>query len=305
MEKTDFPCFPSFPNFPPKSVIMYIELKCIVNPVENGNDILTAFLADIGYESFVETETGLLAYIQESEFDIQKLEFLQQDSNACGFVFSYSYEIIEEQNWNAVWESNYNPVLIDNTCYIRAPFHPSREDVKYEIIIEPKMSFGTAHHQTTAQMISYLLNEDCENKKVLDMGSGTGVLSILAAMRGAKEVLAIDNDTWAYNNCCENIEKNCTYVVKAVLGDASFIGNEKYDIILANINRNIILRDINIYANALNNKGILFLSGFYLHPDLTEIKEAAIKNNLLFDSCQQQDNWVAARFYFELKISRI
>ena len=275
----------------------YIELKCIVPEVENGNEILTAFLADIGYESFVETDTGLLAYIPKTEFDSQKLAFLQQNSKTCGFIFSYSYEIIEEQNWNAVWESNYNPVLIDDKCYIRAPFHPQRKDVEYEIIIEPKMSFGTAHHQTTELMISDLLCEDCTDKKVLDMGSGTGILAILAAKRGAKSVLAIDNDTWAYNNCCENIEKNGTDVVKSVLGDANSIGNEKYDIILANINRNIILRDIDKYAKALNNDGILFLSGFYLDPDFAAINEATMKNNVFFDSYSEQDNWVAARFY--------
>ncbi len=277
--------------------MQYVELKCIVTPVEIGNDILIAFLADIGYESFLETETGLLAYIPESTFEEQRLKLLQEGSKDFGFEFSYSFKEIEDQNWNAVWESNYEPVLVDNRCYIRAPFHPQRKDIEYEILIEPKMSFGTAHHQTTAQMVSYLLEEDCKGKNVLDMGSGTGILSILAAMRGAKDVWAIDNDQWAYNNCCENIEKNHTYIVKAILGDANDIVNKQYDIIIANINRNILLRDMHIYANALQKNGVLFLSGFYIHPDLPVIEEAAKKNNLILSSYKEQDNWVAARFY--------
>ena len=276
--------------------MLYIELKCVVNPVETGNEILIAFLAELGYDSFAETENGISAYIPKNLFDEQKLKLLLQDSKEYGFTFSYSFEDMEDKNWNEIWESNYEPVLIDKKCYIRAPFHRQREDVEYEIIIEPKMSFGTAHHQTTAQMISYLLNEDCKDKKVLDMGAGTGVLSILAAMRGAKLVLAIDNDTWAYNNCCENIEKNQTHAVKAVLGDAGAVGDEKYDILLANINRNILIHDMNVYANALNKGGILFLSGFYLNPDLPEIENVAAKNNLVLDSYKQQDNWAAARF---------
>ena len=274
--------------------MLYIELKCVVNPVETGNEILIAFLAELGYESFVETENGVLAYIPKSLFEEQKLDTLLRDSEEFGFAFSCSFEEMEDKNWNAVWESNYEPVLIDGTCYIRAPFHPKKV-VDYEIIIEPKMSFGTAHHPTTAQMISYLLEEDCTGKNVLDMGSGTGILAILAAMRGAKKVLAIDNDEWAYNNCLENIEKNKMQVIKAVLGEANAIENEIFDIILANINRNILLQDMHLYAQALTENGILFLSGFYLHPDLPVIEEFAKKYSLILDSYKEQDNWVAAR----------
>jgi ribosomal protein L11 methyltransferase len=273
----------------------FIELKCVVNPVESGNEILIAFLVELGYESFLETENGLSAYIPKSLFDRQKLELLMQDSSDLEFTFSYSFENMEDKNWNAVWESNYEPVLIDNTCSIRAPFHP-KKDVDKEIILEPKMSFGTAHDPTTSQMISYLLEEDCAEKNVLDMGAGTGILAILAAMRGAKNVLAIDNDEWAYNNCCENVEKNQINVVKTVLGDANSIENEQYDIILANINRNILLQDMHLYAKALNKNGILLLSGFYLHPDLPVIEEVAKKYNLVMDSYREQENWTAARF---------
>ena len=274
---------------------MYLELKCVINAENTENEILIAFLAELGYESFMEAEDGLSAYIQKSLFDEQKLKRLLHDSENFGFTFSYSFENVEDRNWNAVWESNYDPVLIDDICYIRAPFH-SPKNTDYEIVIEPKMSFGTAHHPTTAQMISFLLEEDCADKKILDMGAGTGILSILAAKRGAKTVLAIDNDEWAYNNCLENIEKNQTQAVKAVLGDADSIDNEQFNIILANINRNILLQDMHIYAKALSENGVLFLSGFYLHPDLPVIENEAKKHNLTLHSYKEQENWAAARF---------
>jgi ribosomal protein L11 methyltransferase len=276
--------------------MQYVELNCTVSPIETGNDILIAFLAELGYESFVETETGLLAYIPKSLFDKQKVDLLPCEHPDWEFTFSFSYNDIAEQNWNAVWESNYEPVLIDNTCYIGASFHPKRENVTYEILIEPKMSFGTAHHQTTSQMIRYLLEEDCQDKHVLDMGTGTGILSILAALRGAKSVLAIDNDIWAYENCRENVEKNHIHVINTVLGDADDIQDKTYNVILANINRNILLQDIKTYASVLAEHGVLLLSGFYL-DDLPIIKEEAANNNLLFDSYKEQDSWVAARFY--------
>ncbi|MDR0606661.1 MAG: 50S ribosomal protein L11 methyltransferase [Bacteroidales bacterium] len=280
--------------------MQYVELNCTVTPIETGNDMLIAFLSELGYESFVETETGLLAYIPKSIFDRQKVETLYNDHPNWDFTFSFSFKDMEDQNWNAVWESNYEAVLIDS-CYIRAPFHPKREKIQYEIIIEPKMSFGTAHHQTTSLMIQYLLNENCDNKNVLDMGTGTGILSILAALRGAKSILAIDNDTWAYENCRENVEKNHISVIDTVLGDANNIGNRTFDLVLANINRNVLLHDIKIYANTLIEHGVLLLSGFYLSPDLQVIKEEAENNNLLLDSYKEQDNWIAARF---LKIKK-
>ena len=273
----------------------YIEIDCIITPAETGNEIIIALLADMGCDSFVEKENGVQAYIAKDIFDEKQLKDLFSDVSTWNFSVSYSWEEVEEQNWNAVWESNYEPVLIDNACYIRAPFHPNRQDVKYEIVIEPKMSFGTAHHPTTSQMISYILEEDCEGKTVLDMGSGTGVLAILAIMRGAKHATAIDNDEWAYENCLENVEKNHISNIEVVLGNADNI-REKYDIILANINRNILMQDMGKYANALNKNGILLLSGFYLEPDLEILKKETEKYNLVFDSFKEQENWVAAKF---------
>jgi len=275
--------------------MQYIEIKCSVNPVETGNEIVIALLADMGCDSFVETEDGVLAYIPKDIFELQLLDALFLEMSNGDFTVSYSWKEIEEQNWNAVWESNYESVLIDDKCYIRAPFHPRREDVEYEIVIEPKMSFGTAHHPTTSQMISYILQEDFQDKTVLDMGSGTGVLAILACMREAKKATAIDNDSWAYENCLENITRNNISNIEAVLGDANSI-NSTYDVIIANINRNILLRDMKNYADAMNENGVLFLSGFYLEPDLAILKEEAEKYNLTFDSYKEQESWVAARF---------
>jgi ribosomal protein L11 methyltransferase len=274
--------------------MQYIEINCSIHPVETGNEIVIALLADMGCDSFVETENGILAYIQKDIFDENQLNILFSEMSDYHFTVSYSWKEIEEQNWNAVWESNYEPVLIDGKCYIRAPFHPHREDVEYEIVIEPKMSFGTAHHPTTSQMISYILEENCKDKTVLDMGSGTGILAILAVMRGAKMATAIDNDEWAYENCLENVEKNTVSNIEVILGNASTI-TKKYDIILANINRNILLEDINKYAEALNGNGTLLLSGFYL-DDLPILKKEAGKYNLVFDSYKEKENWVAARF---------
>jgi len=275
--------------------MQYIEIKCTVSPIETGNEIVIALLADMGCDSFVETEDGVLAYISKEIFEVEALDALFSGMSDGDFSVSYSWKEIEEQNWNAVWESNYESVLIDDRCYIRAPFHPHREDVEYEIVIEPKMSFGTAHHPTTSQMISYLLQENCNDKTVLDMGSGTGVLAILALMRGAKKATAIDNDSWAYENCLENVSRNDIQNMDTVLGDANSI-NASYDIIIANINRNILMQDMKKYADALNKNGVLLLSGFYLEPDLAILREEAEKHNLIFDSYKEKENWVAARF---------
>ena len=169
-------------------------------------DLIMAALGELGFESFVENENGLLAYIPAPDFDVSILN--NQELWPEGSSPYYTWQIIEDQNWNAVWESNFEPVIIDGRCMVRAPFHPKNNDIEFDIEIEPKMSFGTAHHETTAQIISLLLNTDVKSKTVLDMGCGTGVLAILAAMKGASEITAIDNDEWAYRNSVENTEKN-------------------------------------------------------------------------------------------------
>lgn len=275
--------------------MQYIEIKCTVNPPEIGNEILIALLSEIGCESFMEIDEGIVAYIPKSLFDKKKLDEIIIEKEA-GFTFSYELSEPEEQNWNAVWESNYPPVLIDEQCFIHAPFHNKQNNVLYDIVIEPKMSFGTAHHETTALMISYLLIEDCDDKTILDMGSGTGVLAILTTMRGAKKAVAIDNDEWAFENCLENCQRNDISNINCLLGDAENIPNETYDIIIANINRNVLLKDMDKYIEHLSDKGTLLLSGFYEKEDLDIIKEKVTSFNLHYHSHKEKNQWVAAKF---------
>jgi len=274
----------------------YIEIDCRLRSPEISREIIIAFLADMGYESFEDTENGVKAYIPKDCFNKKELDGVTEKIAELGFACSCEVTDREQENWNAVWESNYESVVIDGQCYIRAPFHPAKPEMKYEIVIEPKMSFGTAHHETTSQMISYLLTEECEGKSVLDMGTGTGILSILAAMRGAKRILAIDNDIWAYENCKENAERNHIRVIETLCGDADSIKDATYNIVIANINRNILLQDMAKYVQAMASDGILLLSGFYQEPDLPILIEEAEKHNLIFHSAKVKNNWVAARF---------
>lgn len=275
--------------------MVYVELKCAINP-EKPEIIeqLMAILAELGFESFVEGEDEILAYIQAHNYNssLLKNELLTPE-----ITESTKFSVVEipDQNWNAVWEENFQSVTIDQRCHIRAPFHPENHEVEFELIIEPKMSFGTAHHETTALMIRFLLELDVNNKKVLDMGCGTGVLAILAAKKGSNDITAIDNDEWAYNNTLENIQRNNTPSLDVHLGDASLLENLSFDVILANINRNILLNDIPVYSKSLNNNGILLLSGFYI-DDLDAIKNRALTSGLSYLSHKEDNRWVAARF---------
>lgn len=276
----------------------YTELKCSL-PAGNEAfaELIMARLGECGYESFVESEDGLLAYIPTSRFDPAVLNepMLWPE----GVEVEYSWSQIPEQNWNAVWESNFNPVTLAGRCYIRAPFHDAVDGIEYDIIIEPKMSFGTAHHETTALMIEYLLDTEVIGKRVLDMGCGTGVLAILAEMKGAGDVVAIDNDEWAYNNTLENIDKNnCTHI-SVKLGDAALLGDEKFGLIIANINRNILLNDMVAYTSCLQPGGTLLMSGFYL-SDLDAISAEAGRLGLRYVGHRERNNWVAACFTSDL-----
>ncbi len=272
----------------------YIELnvKNLIN--SDLNDVLIAELGEIGFESFIDSDEGFLAYIREDLFDanlIGKLQIIELNPD----IFSYTSQLVEDQNWNAVWESNYDAVVIANKCGIRAPFHPENKEVEFDLVIEPKMSFGTAHHETTSNMIEFLLEENLAGKSILDMGCGTSVLAILAAKRGAIHVFAIDNDEWAYENSLENIERNNVPEIKVLLGDAALLNNMSFDVIIANINRNILLNDIKHYVNVLNDNGVLLMSGFY-EQDIAIIKEETEKYNLTFDRYKLKNNWVAIRF---------
>jgi len=275
----------------------YLEIKLEIEPADPWKEIYTSLMAEAGCDSFMDggNENELLCYIPEKDYQEDVFKDLLETPQFPEVKISYSVAPMEDKDWNAAWEANYEPVLIDGKCYIRAPFHPSRPDAEYEILIEPKMSFGTAHHATTAQMVSYLLETDVRGKAVLDMGAGTGVLAILATLKGANPVTAIDNDEWAYRNGLENAKHNRCDQLKVLLGDASLLGDDSYDIILANINRNILLQDIPQYVKCMNEGALLFLSGFY-EEDLPALRYCCAQNGLKYVDHKAKDKWVAAKF---------
>ncbi len=272
---------------------IYIGYDFEVNPIIPGVEIMIAELGARGFESFVENEKGLSAYIQKNEWHENILDdiFILDSED---FEISYTSSEIEQVNWNIEWEKNFPPIVVDDTCSVVAPFH-DKIDTEYQIIIEPKMSFGTGHHATTHMMIQHLLKLDLKGKKTLDMGCGTGVLAILAEMRGATPIDAIDIDNWCYINSKENIERNNCNAITVFEGDSSLLIDRSYDLIIANINRNILINDTPTYADCLRSNGELLLSGFYLE-DLEIIKEACISKGLIYKSHLIKDNWVAAYF---------
>ena len=277
------------------SAKIYIEYRFKVAPMQPGADILIAQLGETGFESFVEEENTVFAYIQKEDWSETMIKDIQILQNPM-FEIEYEHTEIEQENWNATWEQNFHPIVVDDVCMVRAPFHEKR-DVTYDIVIEPKMSFGTSHHETTYMMLQHILEMDFKRKAVLDMGSGTGVLAILAAMRGANPVDAIDIDNWCYLNAKENISRNDLDFINVFEGDATLLSKRKYDVIIANINRNILLADIPIYAKSLKDKGTLLLSGFYVE-DLDLITDACKKMKLRLEKNLEKNNWVAAKYVF-------
>ena len=212
------------------------------------------------------------------------------------FIFSTKKELIKSQNWNEEWEKNYfKPLVINNECVIRAPFHIDFPKVKFEIIIEPNMAFGTGNHETTSMMIETILENNMENMNVLDMGCGTGILGILTSMKGAKKVTAIDIDEWSFNGSNENATLNNIENMTVKLGDASMLGNEKFDIVLANIHKNVLMNDMAAYSRVLLPGGLLAISGFYFE-DIPELTEKARNSGLVEKGFKQKNNWVAYLF---------
>lgn len=273
----------------------YVEMICHPSPGAHTAEILISVLADAGFESFTENEDGTLsAFIQEPLYTHQLASRLNS-GEFSEYLDSFLIRNIADENWNAVWESQYEPVLIDDRCMVRAPFHPKNDDVEFDIVIMPKMSFGTAHHETTKLMIRFLMETEVKGKSLLDMGSGTAVLAILACMRGALPVSAYDNDEWAYNNALENVKSNNFDDIEVLLGDSSLLPCKKFDIILANINRNILLNDIPVYHASLNDGGMLIMSGFY-SEDLPLIEAKAGESGMRLISKQIENNWTAACF---------
>ena len=275
----------------------YIELKLTLTPnTELNRDLLSALLGEIGFESFVDSNEGLDAYIREDLFSEESLKGVLESLPLPDTRTRYHFKKVEDKNWNEEWEKHFfNPIIIDNRVVIHSSFHENIPDLQYPIVIDPKMAFGTGHHATTSLMVSFLLELNPEKKSFLDMGCGTAVLAILARKKGAFPVKAIDIDSWAYENSLENIRLNHTSDIEVEKGDAALLGKEKYDYLFANINRNILLNDIRIYVESMNDQASLFMSGFY-KEDVDAIREECEKHHLYFVSYKEKNNWVAMHF---------
>lgn len=271
----------------------YIGYHFKIVPLELGSEILIAELGEKAFESFIETENGISAFVQKDLWGINILNDIQILTNP-EFKIEFTFEEIEQVNWNEEWEKNFEPIDVDGKCHVRAPFH-EKTNAEFDIIIEPKMSFGTGHHETTHMMIQHILETNLVGKKTLDMGCGTAILAILAEMKGAQPIDAIDIDNWCYLNSIENAERNNCKNISVYEGDASLLVGKKYDVIIANINRNILLNDMQQYKDCLNENGILFLSGFYTE-DIPLISESCTSKGLSYVKQFERNNWVALKF---------
>lgn len=272
---------------------IYLAYHFSVEPKELGSEILIAELGEKPFESFMETENGFSAFIQKDLCTKNILDDIYL-LHSPEFTISHTIEEIEQINWNEEWEKNFEPIDVGGKCHVRAPFHP-KTNAEFDIVIEPKMSFGTGHHETTHMMIQHLLETDVANMKTLDMGCGTAILAILAEMKGAKPIDAIDIDNWCYLNSIENAERNNCHEISVYEGDASLLKNKKYDLIIANINRNILLNDMQQYVDCLNKNGILLLSGFY-NEDIPFIDESCTEKGLTFVKKFERNNWVSLKY---------
>lgn len=271
----------------------YLEFNFVIEPPQPASEILIAELGLAGFESFVENEDGITAYIPKEEFETEMLSGVHVlQSNE--FDISYTYKEIEQVNWNKEWEKNFTPIVVDEICCVRAPFHPEN-NAEFDIVIEPKMSFGTGHHATTYMMIQFLLKQDFKGKNVLDIGCGTGVLAIIAEKKGAKNIDAIDIDNWCYQNTLENVERNNCSKVSVFEGTSDLLKDEKYETIFANINRNILLDDIGTYSKCLKQGGELYLSGFY-EEDIPLIRAECKQNKLQYQDYLEREKWIALKF---------
>lgn len=276
--------------------MQYIQVNLNFETIaEYQRDLLINDLAEIGFNTFEDTDAGFAAFIEESAFQESILRALlktyEQELN-----FSYEVKTIAGENWNEQWEKNFEPLIISDQCYVRATFHAPQPQYPYEIIIDPKMAFGTGHHQTTTMVMEYILTLDVTGKDLLDMGCGTGILAFLAAKKGAAKLTAIDYDPVCYDSTVENAALNGIENIEILCGGKEAIPTKSFDIILANINRNILLDQIPVYAKVLKSGGEIIFSGFYESPDLDMIKEACEMVNMRYLDHKKMDNWVAARF---------
>lgn len=272
----------------------YTKISFTLNPDNQENrEILIAVLSDLTFESFNESEDCVMGYIPgESVY----LSEIKEITTTLPFSVDIENEMIPDQNWNEVWEKNYfKPLLIGNRCLVRAPFHTEYEPAEFELVIEPKMAFGTGNHETTTLVAEQILKMDLEGKTVLDMGCGTGILGMLASLKGAKSVTAIDIDTWSFESTVENSRLNNIFNIEAKLGDASLLGSETYKIIFANIQKNVIIKDLPAYNSVLQSGGNIYLSGFYTQ-DMPDIKRKAESLGLIETGYQEKNNWVVYSF---------
>lgn len=269
----------------------YTEYQFIVKPLDPWKDILIAYLAELPFESFIDTEDGFLTYVktdQDNEEQVKKLPIL----SSSDVQIIYKRKNVPDINWNEEWEKNFSPINIENKIYLHANFHPKKDTIPYQILIQPKMSFGTGHHETTYNMLHAMLSMDFQGKSVLDMGCGTGVLAIFAKMKGAGYVEAIDIDEWSYENSIENAQENLVEITVR-LGDANILKEETmFDVILANINKNILLQDIKTYSKYLKPQGKLLVSGIYNH-DYEDIIVESSKYGLKFEQKWEKNNWIS------------
>mgnify|MGYP000841786102 FL=1 len=279
----------------------YFQVTFTPHPCnETVTDVISALTAEIGFESFVECEGGLDAYIQQSLFDEKSLKQIIADFPIPGTTIDYTITEPEDKDWNEEWEKNFfQPIVIGDRCVIHSTFHKDYPKAKYDIVINPQMAFGTGHHATTSSIIAELLDADLAGKSVLDMGCGTSILAILASMRGADPVTAIDIDDWCVNNSRDNIRLNQITNIEVKLGDASLLkGHTPFDVIIANINRNILLNDMPAYAACMHKGSEIYMSGFYVE-DIPAITEKGASLGMKFIHHREKDRWAAVKLIME------
>ena len=275
----------------------YFEVTFTAQPCnEIVTDVLSAVTAEIGFESFVECEGGIQAYIQQSLFSEEALKNVLADFPLPDTIIAYTISEPEDKNWNEEWEKNFfQPIVIENRCVIHSTFHKDYPQAEYDIVINPQMAFGTGHHETTSSILGELLDADLKGKSVLDMGCGTSILAILASMRGADPVTAIDIDDWCVNNSRDNIRLNHIDNITVELGDASLLtGRKPFDVIIANINRNILLNDMAAYAACMHSGSEIYMSGFYVQ-DIPAIREKGESLGMEFVHYREKNNWAAVK----------
>lgn len=273
----------------------YTELNLQLNPLELFGEMLTYQLGEVGFEMFEDTPQGFKAYIQTANFNNDAVLEIIEGIKELNCEVNYSIQDIPWQNWNAEWEKNYQPEIIGNKIYVRAEFHEANPSFPHEIIVQPRMAFGTGHHPTTSQVMEAMLDIDFKNKSLLDMGCGTGILAILGMQLGASSAYAIDYDPNSVDNSIENAQRNGYPQIEVALGSSELLEGKSYDIILANINRNIILNDLDKYAASLNDGGLLITSGYYT-SDLSVIKNKAAEYHIDYLQHTSQNDWCCATF---------